>query len=106
MPVCKLILFSAAFYILINWLTALGHDKAQSIIDQITSAYDSNGGPPPGAFNFAPPPGAFGAPPFGGFPGAGESYLPMVMFLAYYLFQPRQAHLPSRPVGSMVLLLA
>ena len=52
---------------------ALGHDKAQSIIDQITSAYDSGGGPPPGGFNFAPPPGGFGGPPpFGGFPGAGK----------------------------------
>lgn len=31
--------------------SALGHDKAQSIIDQITSAYEQ-GGPPPGGFGF------------------------------------------------------
>ncbi|KAI9466931.1 U1 small nuclear ribonucleoprotein C [Lactarius psammicola] len=56
---------------------ALGHDKAQSIIDQITSAYESGGGPPPGGFGFGPqhltpsgpgfvPPPGFGGPP--GFP--------------------------------------
>jgi hypothetical protein len=48
---------------------ALGHDKAQNIIDQITSAYES-GGPPPGGFGFGPqhlggPPPGFGAPPMG-----------------------------------------
>ena len=32
---------------------ALGHDKAQSIIDQITAAYES-GNPPPGGFGFGP----------------------------------------------------
>ena len=58
---------------------ALGHDKAQNIIDQITSAYESGGGPPPGGFSFGPPPplGPFnsGGPPPGygapvpGFPG-------------------------------------
>ena len=46
---------------------ALGHDKAQNIIDQITSAYES-GGPPQGGFNFGPqhlgvPPPGFGGPP-------------------------------------------
>ena len=46
---------------------ALGHDKAQNIIDQITSAYES-GGPPQGGFGFGPqhlggPPPAFGGPP-------------------------------------------
>ena len=65
---------------------ALGHDKAQSIIDQITAAYESGSGPPPGGFGFGPqhlgpppmsgppmgmgPPGGFGGPPpppgFGG----------------------------------------
>jgi len=45
---------------------ALGHDKAQNIIDQITSAYES-GGPPPGGFGFGPqhlgpPPPGFGPP--------------------------------------------
>jgi len=56
---------------------ALGHDKAQNIIDQITSAYESGGGPPPGGFGFGPghlgaPPPQFGGPPmgFGGPPGA------------------------------------
>lgn len=59
---------------------ALGHDKAQSIIDQITAAYESSGGPPPGGFGFGPqhlappvpfggPPMGYGAPPFGGPPG-------------------------------------
>jgi hypothetical protein len=60
------------------FVPALGHDKAQDIIDQITSAYESGGGPPPGGFGFgpahlgAPPPGGgFGGPPmgFGGPPG-------------------------------------
>jgi hypothetical protein len=62
--------------------TALGHDKAQNIIDQITSAYESGGGPPPGGFSFGPPPlGPFnnGGPPPGygapvGFPG-GKSLI-------------------------------
>lgn len=59
---------------------ALGHDKAQSIIDQITSAYESGGGPPPGGFGFGPqhltptgpgfvPPPGFGGPPAPGFGG-------------------------------------
>jgi hypothetical protein len=57
---------------------ALGHDKAQSIIDQITSAYESGGGPPPGGFGFGPqhlaPAGpGFGPPGYGGPPGFGES---------------------------------
>lgn len=59
-------------------LLALGHDKAQNIIDQITSAYETSGGPPPGGFGFGPqhlggpagPPMGFGGPPpgFGGPP--------------------------------------
>ncbi|KAH9077261.1 U1 small nuclear ribonucleoprotein C [Lactarius deliciosus] len=60
-----------------DYYASLGHDKAQSIIDQITSAYESGGGPPPGGFGFGPqhltpsgpgfvPPPGFGAPP--GFP--------------------------------------
>jgi U1 small nuclear ribonucleoprotein C len=67
---------------ILRCFTALGHDKAQNIIDQITSAYESGGGPPPGGFNFGPPPslGAFnnGGPPPGygppvpGFPGSKE----------------------------------
>lgn len=58
-------------------ISALGHDKAQSIIDQITAAYESGGGPPPGGFGFGPhhlgaPPPPFPGPPmgFGGPPGA------------------------------------
>lgn len=48
---------------------ALGHDKAQNIIDQITSAYES-GGPPQGGFGFGPqhlgaPPPAYVGPPMG-----------------------------------------
>jgi U1 small nuclear ribonucleoprotein C len=56
-------------------ISALGHDKAQSIIDQITAAYESGGGPPPGGFGFGPhhlgaPPPAFPPMGFGGPPGA------------------------------------
>ncbi|KAG8748629.1 hypothetical protein FRC10_000020 [Ceratobasidium sp. 414] len=53
-----------------DYYASLGHDKAQNIIDQITSAYESGGGPPRGGFNFGP--NAFGPPPpsFGG-PGFG-----------------------------------
>lgn len=40
---------------------ALGHDKAQNIIDQITQAYESGGGPPPGGFGFTA--ASLGAPP-------------------------------------------
>jgi len=46
---------------------ALGHDKAQNIIDQITQAYESGGGPPPGGFGFTA--ASLGAPP----PGFGKS---------------------------------
>jgi len=59
-------------------IPALGHDKAQSIIDQITSVYESTGGPPAGGFGFGPqhltgPPPPFGVPPmgFGGPPPFG-----------------------------------
>lgn len=45
---------------------ALGHDKAQNIIDQITQAYESGGGPPPGGFGFTA--ASLGGPP----PGYGE----------------------------------
>jgi hypothetical protein len=59
------------------FLPALGHDKAQSIIDQITSAYESGGGPPPGGFGFGPQhltpsgPGFVPPPGFGGGPSQG-----------------------------------
>ncbi|KAI1786699.1 DHBP synthase RibB-like alpha/beta domain-containing protein [Ganoderma leucocontextum] len=71
-----------------DYYASLGHDKAQSIIDQITAAYESGNPPPPGGFGFgpqhlappgppfggppmgygAPPPGFGGPPPFGGRP--------------------------------------
>ncbi len=46
--------------------TALGHDKAQTIIDQITAAYEGGGPPAPafGAFG-GPAPPLFGGPPVG-----------------------------------------
>ncbi|KJA29861.1 hypothetical protein HYPSUDRAFT_81491 [Hypholoma sublateritium FD-334 SS-4] len=52
-----------------DYYASLGHDKAQNIIDQITSAYES-GGPPPGGFGFGPqhlggPPPGYGGPPMG-----------------------------------------
>ncbi|KZS91204.1 zf-U1-domain-containing protein [Sistotremastrum niveocremeum HHB9708] len=60
-----------------DYYASLGHDKAQNIIDQITSAYESGGGPPPGGFGFGPAhlgaPQPFGGPPMGfggGFPRA------------------------------------
>jgi hypothetical protein len=59
-------------------ITALGHDKAQNIIDQITAAYETGGGPPPGGFGFGPqhlapsgPGFAPGGPGFGPPPGYG-----------------------------------
>ena len=68
-------------YTILIWYVALGHDKAQSIIDQITAAYETSGGPPPGGFGFgpqhlAPAPAPFGGPPMG-FPPPpfGGSYL-------------------------------
>jgi hypothetical protein len=39
---------------------ALGHDKAQNIIDQITAAYESGSGPPPGGFGYGAPLPGFG----------------------------------------------
>ncbi|KAF5390632.1 hypothetical protein D9757_002636 [Collybiopsis confluens] len=60
------------------------HDKAQSIIDQITASYESSGGPPPGGFGFGPqhlgapppqfPPMGFGGPP--GFNGPRPPFPP------------------------------
>ena len=77
-------------------LLALGHDKAQSIIDQITAAYESGNPPPPGGFGFGPqhlappgppfggPPMGYGAPPFGGppppFAGTYPSHIPPLLF--------------------------
>ncbi|THH14394.1 hypothetical protein EW146_g5926, partial [Bondarzewia mesenterica] len=54
-----------------DYYASLGHDKAQSIIDQITSAYESSGGPPPGGFGFGPQHLAPAGPPFGGPPFGG-----------------------------------
>ncbi|CCA66564.1 related to lipoyltransferase [Serendipita indica DSM 11827] len=39
-----------------EYYASLGHDKAQTIIDQITQAFERGGGPPPGGFNFQFPP--------------------------------------------------
>lgn len=57
-------------------LLALGHDKAQTIIDQITQAFERGGGPPPGGFNFQFPaqPAPFGQPGFGGPPPGFREY--------------------------------
>ncbi|KAG6869335.1 hypothetical protein C0993_000088 [Termitomyces sp. T159_Od127] len=53
-----------------DYYASLGHDKAQNIIDQITAAYETSGGPPPGGFGFGPqhlvgPPPGYGGPPAG-----------------------------------------
>jgi U1 small nuclear ribonucleoprotein C len=55
---------------------ALGHDKAQTIIDQITQAFERGGGPPPGGFNFQFPaqPVPFGQPGFAGPPPGFRKY--------------------------------
>ncbi|TFK22347.1 zf-U1-domain-containing protein [Coprinopsis marcescibilis] len=59
-----------------DYYASLGHDKAQSIIDQITSAFENGQGPPPGGFGFGPqhlsaPPPAFPGPMgFNGPPGS------------------------------------
>ncbi|KAF9516865.1 hypothetical protein BS47DRAFT_1291770 [Hydnum rufescens UP504] len=44
-----------------DYYASLGHDKAQNIIDQITQAYESGNGPPPGGFGFTA--ASLGAPP-------------------------------------------
>ncbi|KAF9453032.1 zf-U1-domain-containing protein [Macrolepiota fuliginosa MF-IS2] len=73
-----------------DYYASLGHDKAQSIIDQITAAYESTGGPPPGGFGFGPqhlgaPPPNFGPPPgFGGPmppPGFGGGVSILIFFI-------------------------
>ena len=72
---CVLVIYISR---LANIGVALGHDKAQNIIDQITSAYESGGGPFQGGFGYGPqhpggPPPSFGGPPmgFGPSPGLG-----------------------------------
>ena len=85
------------------FLPALGHDKAQSIIDQITSAYESGGGPPPGGFGFGPQhltpsgPGFVPPPGFGGGPpqGFGGPTFPASWFYPNVTF-PKDVH-PSLP---------
>lgn len=54
MPVRYFALLSPTNHKHTHLCLALGHDKAQNIIDQITSAYESGGGPPPGGFGFGP----------------------------------------------------
>src|SRR5258707_6502707 len=86
------------------FLPALGHDKAQSIIDQITSAYESGGGPPPGGFGFGPQhltpsgPGFVPPPGFGGGPpqGFGGPTFPASWFYPNVTF-PKDVH-PSLPL--------
>ncbi|KAK7060473.1 U1 small nuclear ribonucleoprotein C [Paramarasmius palmivorus] len=74
-----------------DYYASLGHDKAQSIIDQITAAYESSGGPPAGGFGFGPqhlgvgppagyppmmpPPPGMARPPF---PPGGPGFPPMM----------------------------
>ena len=87
-------------------LTALGHDQAQSIIDQITSAYET-GGPPPGGFGFGPqhlggPPPGYGGPPMGfggpmpppGFGGRTCDHLSYPEFPLTIPFLPSATSLP------------
>ncbi|KAF5363418.1 hypothetical protein D9756_000387 [Leucocoprinus leucothites] len=65
-----------------DYYASLGHDKAQNIIDQITAAYETTGGPPPGGFGFGPhhlgaPPPNFGGPmPPPGFNGGRPPFPP------------------------------
>ena len=96
-----------------TFLPALGHDKAQSIIDQITSAYESGGGPPPGGFGFGPQhlapsgPGFVGPPGFGGPPGFSTPTFPAPLFDSKVKFSqvgppfPPGAGLPPPPPGVM-----
>ncbi|KAH9999792.1 U1 zinc finger-domain-containing protein [Russula vinacea] len=80
-----------------DYYASLGHDKAQSIIDQITSAYETGGGPPPGGFGFGPQhltpsgPGFAGPPGFGGPPGFARPPFP----------PPPGSGLPPPPPGLM-----
>jgi U1 small nuclear ribonucleoprotein C len=54
-------------------VTEIGHEKAQSVIDSITSSYAAEGQANPMLLQHgAPPPGAF-PPPFG-FPGVFARY--------------------------------
>jgi U1 small nuclear ribonucleoprotein C len=83
---------------------ALGHDKAQSIIDQITSAYESGGGPPPGGFGFGPqhltPVGpGFGPPGYGGPPGFGELN-PFVILPDLHIYHTSRGRPPFPPGGA------
>ena len=82
-----------------NVALALGHDKAQNIIDQITAAYETGGGPPPGGFGFGPqhlggpPPPGMGPPMgFGPPPGYGARTWTLLTIIVRPL-----THLPARP---------
>ena len=65
-----------------DFCSALGHDKAQNIIDQITSAYESGSGPPHGGFGFGPQ--HLGAPPHPG----GHAHPPPAFVGPYGQQQP------------------
>ncbi|KIM90965.1 hypothetical protein PILCRDRAFT_811466 [Piloderma croceum F 1598] len=90
-----------------DYYASLGHDKAQSIIDQITSAYESGGGPPPGGFAGAfgggfppgPPGGGFGPPPFGPPPPMGFGGPPPPGGFARPPFPPGPGAPPFPPNG-------
>ncbi|KAI9507567.1 U1 small nuclear ribonucleoprotein C [Russula earlei] len=100
-----------------DYYASLGHDKAQSIIDQITSAYESGGGPPPGGFGFGPQhltpsgPGFVPPPGFGGPPGFRMSMFPSRLGLLKHELLVKHAHpflqdlaglpLPPGPPGVM-----
>jgi len=76
-----------------DYYASLGHDKAQNIIDQITSAYES-GGPPPGGFGFGPQ--HLGAPPM----GYGQQPMPPPGFGGPRPpFPPGQGFPPMMPPG-------
>ena len=88
---------SVSFLLYLPFRPALGHDKAQSIIDQITAAYES-GNPPPGGLGFGPqhlapsgppfggPPMGYGAPPpgFGGPPPFGGTSCPKFFLVSHF----------------------
>jgi len=83
-----------------DYYASLGHDKAQNIIDQITQAYESGTGPPPGGFGFTAaslgtPMPTYGPPQFGPPP----AFNPMMMSGPRYMGPPGSNGPP--PPGGM-----